>query len=313
MIKSLFFILIMLLSGCTTDFSGLEKPEESVYIRFSSCADVKADVEPSYATRGGYTTPGRSVGILGVATNEELMDEVTLAGHDEASLRQWMANDIYNLQGTEIAQSNGQSPMFPIEKGSAIVAYAYMPHTERLEYDGNGYYIPIDLSTDSASTDWMYSGKTAKSKADYRADETFIFDFKHAMTRVDVVITLPYSVTRYHKVEILAVELGVNSSKGRLAVEDGLITMEEADSTQHIHRTSGRLFNKYTDAPDTTTFYLMPYTEIHHLRVVGLRDESPFDYESVIADSAQWKSRFLKPGVCSTINVKNLVKNIENL
>ena len=101
MVKYLFLILATLLSGCTADFSGSLELEESVYIRFSSYADVKADVEEaSYArqrvTRSGNTTLEHSVGILGIATHEDVMDETTLVGYDAASLYKWMQNDVYS-------------------------------------------------------------------------------------------------------------------------------------------------------------------------------------------------------------------------
>ena len=72
MVKYLFLILVTLLSGCATDFSGLDKPEKSVYIRFSSHADIKADIEEAkrQVNRGDYTTQEQSVGILGIATHE---------------------------------------------------------------------------------------------------------------------------------------------------------------------------------------------------------------------------------------------------
>lgn len=312
MIKYLFFILVTLLSGCTADFSGWEQPEEPVRIRFSSRVSVSADVEE--ATRSGYTTPGQSVGILGMATYEDRMNETTLDGCDAASLHQWMANDVYSLEGKEIVHTADQCPLFPIDKGSAIVAYAYMPHTERIVYGGDDCYIPIDLMADSAATDWMYSGRTAKSKAAYREDETFAFEFKHAMTRLD--LNIAPQINKFNKsVRILEIDLGIGShGKGRLLLERGKVMMDTASydpgSVHHLLRRINCDFSIYDVTQRTETFYLMPYTPIHDLRIVGLwNDQDTITYEYVIADSAQWNSDNLLPGARSIINVNSIKYN----
>ena len=322
MIKYLFLILITLLSGCTTDFSGLEKPEESVYIHFSSRADVKTDIEEaSYAnhrsTRSEYITSGYSVGVLGIATHEDLMHHTTLAGQDATSLREWMANDVYyrNPENGDIVHNEGQHPLFPIDKGSAIVAYAYMPHTNRVVYETDGCYIPINIMGDSATTDWRYSGRTAMSKAEYRREGTFALDtFKHVMTRLDLV--LHSNVNRTNKqVKIIEINLGIcNHGQGKLSLENGRLTMDTAtcvvDSVYRLLRRPNYVFSLYDDLKDsirTEKYYLLPYTEIHDLRIVGLwNDKDTITYEYVIADSTQWNSDNLHPGKRSTINVKSI-------
>ena len=322
MIKYLFLILVTLLSGCTTDFSGLEKPEESVYIRFSSRADVKTDIEEAtYAdchnTRSEYATQGHSVGILGIATHKELMHQTTLAGRDATSLREWMANDVYyhNPENGDIVHNDNQRPLFPIDKGSAIVAYAYMPHTNRVMYDADDCYIPIDLMADSAITDWRYSGKTAMSKDVYRKEGTFVLDtFKHAMTRLDLV--LHSNVNRTNKqVKILEIDFGIYShGQGKLSLNNGKVTMDTTtyvpSTVHHLQRRPGHVFSLYDDLKDsihTERYYLLPYTEIHDLRIVGLwNDKDTITYEYVISDSTQWNSNNLHPGKRSTINVKSI-------
>ena len=322
MIKYLFLILITLLSGCTADFSGLDKPEESVYIRFSSRANVKTDIEEaSYTnhrnTRSEYTSSEYSVGILGIATHEELMHQTTLAGRDATSLREWMANDVYyhNPENGDIMHINNQRPLFPIDKGSAIVAYAYMPHTNRVMYGTDDCYIPINLMADSAATDWRYSGKAAMSKTEYRKEGAFVLDtFKHVMTRLDLV--LHSNVNRTNKqVKILEINLGIYShGKGKLSLNNGDITMDTStyvpNTVHRLQRRPGHVFSLYDDLKDsiyTERYYLLPYTEIHDLRIVGLwNDKDTITYEYVIADSTQWKSNNLCPGKRSTINVKSI-------
>ena len=315
MIKYLFFILIMLLSGCTTDFSGLEKPEESVYIRFSSCADLKVDIEET--TRSGYVTPGQSVGILGVATDEANMDYTTLEGLHVDFLRKWMANDVYYYHSANgvIARDDEQCPLFPIDKGSAIVAYAYMPHTDRVVYGEDDCYIPIDLMADSASTDWRYSGKTAMSKAAYREKGTFALDsFKHVMTRIDLV--LHSNVNKTNKsARILEIDLGIcNHGQGKLSLGNGKLTMDTAscvtDSVYRLLRRPDHEFSLYDDLKDSIhieRYYLLPYTEIHDIRIVSLwNNADTIIYEHVIAGSGQWNSNNLHAGKRSTINVKSI-------
>ena len=319
MVKYLFLILVTLLSGCTTDFSGLDKPEESVYIRFSSRADVKADIEEASYTHGrntrGDETSEHSVGILGIATDEDLMAETTLAGCQRESLRKWMANDVYyrNPNTGDIVHEKGENPSFPIHKGSAIVAYAYMPHTAQVEFEADDCYIPIDLREDSATTDWKYSSKTAMSKAEYRSrvDSTFTLDtFKHVMTRLDLVFHL---YERYRSVEILEVDLGINSGQGRLSLVNGEVTMSDDAEPMHLQRRINKELSFGGDSLHTEQYYLLPYTEIHDIRIVGVWTDPILNYktdtvtyEYTIADSAQWNSRNLHPGACSTIHVKSL-------
>ena len=329
MVKYLFLILVTLVSGCTTDFSGSQGPEESVYIRFSSYADVKADVEEaSYAqrqsTRSDNLATEQMVGILGIAANEGTMDEISLVGHDATSLRKWMQNDVYyrNLTTGAVARTDGQCPTFPIDEGSAIVAYAYMPYTDRVVYGADDCYIPLDLMADSAATDWTYSGHTAMSKAEYHKEGTFALDsFKHAMTCLEIVVDTPKVDKMYNtKVRILEIDLGVrNHGKGRLSLVDGTVTMDAAENPDSIYRlqrkpnTELSLYSQVKSSSET--FYLMPYTEIHDLRVVGLWYDvhnSPTDtirYEYVIADSAKWNTANLHPGAVSRLKLKSIKNN----
>ncbi len=312
MVKYLFLILVTLLSGCTADFSGLEKPEESVYIRFTSAIDLQADVVE--ATRSGYVS-GQSVGILGIALPEDMMDEATIVGADERMLRQWMANDVYyrNVQGGMV-HHEGQNPTFPIEQGSAIVAYAYMPHSGKIVYEAEDCYIPLDLIADSATTDWMYSGKVGKSKEEYLEDQIFKFGFEHALTRLDIVMSP--QTNRFDKsFRITEVSLGTyGHGKGRLSIEDGTVTMDTTSYVSgSIHNLRRRVDHELSIYNNVTTctesFYLMPYTKIHDLRIVGVWDEAEnVNYEYVIADSIRWNSSNLRPGTRSVINV-NLIRN----
>lgn len=312
MVKYLFLILVTLLSGCTADFSGLEKPEEAVCIRFTSAIDIQADVVE--ATRSGYAL-GQSVGILGIALPEDMMDEATIGGANERMLRQWMANDVYyrNVQGGMV-HSKGQKPTFPIEQGSAIVAYAYMPHSGKIAYEAGDCYIPLDLMADSATTDWMYSGKVAKSKEKYLEDRIFKFGFEHALTRLDIVVNP--QTNRFDKsFRIKEVSLGIYShGKGRLSLEDGTVTMDTASyvsgSIHNLRRIVDHELSIYNNITTCTeSFYLIPYTKIHDLRIVGVWDEAEsVSYEYVIADSTRWNSNNLRPGTRSVINV-NLIRN----
>lgn len=311
MVRYLFLILVILLSGCTADFSGLEKPEESVYIRFISAVDIQTDVVE--ATRNGDTAQGQSVGVLGIATTEDLMDEIALDGCHERLLHQWMANDVYyrSIEG-DMVHCDGKNPAFPIDKGSAIAAYAYMPHSERIVYGDGGCHIPLDLIADSATTDWLCSGKIAKSKDEYREDRIFKFDFDHAMTRLDLVLTP--RINKFSKsFEIMEVALGLcNHGKGKLFIEDGTVEMDTASylsgSIHHLRRNPNRVLSIYNEVNvHTESFYLMPYTEIHDLRIVGIwNGMDTVSYEYIIADSTRWDSNNLRPGTRSIINVNSI-------
>lgn len=322
MIKYLFLVLVTLLSGCTTDFSGLDKPEESVYIRFTSHADIKADIEEaSYTkrqtTRDGNTSTEQSVGILGIATHEDMMTETTFAGHDAASLRQWMANDVYhrNPSTGDITHEDGESPLFPIDKGSAIVACAYMPHTDKVIFSADDCYIPIDLMADSATTDWRYSGRNAMSKSEYREKGTFALDtLKHVMTRLDLILHSNVNRTN-KKVKILEINLGIrNNGKGKLSLDNGKLTLDsdthEPGTVHRLVRRPNLEFSLYDDLKDsirTERYYLLPYTEIQDLRIVSVwNEQDTITYEYTIADRAQWDSSNLHPGKRSTINVRSI-------
>lgn len=324
MIKYLFLILVTLLSGCTADFSGSCESEESVYIRFSSYVDVKADVEEaSYAhrqvTRSDNYVTEQAVGILGIAAHEDMMDEITLVGRDATSLRKWMQNDVYyrNPMNGAVARADGQCPTFPIEKGSAVVAYAYMPYTDSIVYGDEDCYIPLDLVADSASTDWTYSGSSTMSKSAYHETGVFVLDsFKHVMTCLEVIVDTPKFDEMYDTlVRILEISLGVRGNgKGRLSLTDGMVTMADAenpDSIYRLQRKPGYRFSIYEQVKSRTeTFYLMPYTEIHDLRVVALWNEADtIRYEYVIADSAKWNTANLRPGVVSRLKLKSIKNN----
>lgn len=307
MIKYLFFILITLLSGCTTDFSGLEKPEESVYIRFSSCANVQVGVDVS--TRSSAEQP---VGILGIGTQVKDTLSATLVGCDTASLRKWMKNDmyLYSPYSGLINHAEGRTPAFPIDPGSAVVAYAYMPYSDSVIYDEEDCYVPLDLVADSASIDWVYSGKTAKSKADYLVDQTFAFKFEHAMTRLDLVFD-PTMTKINNKVEIVKLSLGIKDyGKGRLSLIDGKATKDVSssdDAVAHCIQREPNIMSLYgSSVLDTVKFYLIPCTEIDTLRFVGVWNETDtITYESCIADSLhKWVSNKLEAGKSSVINLR---------
>lgn len=306
--KYILYTLIILLSGCAADFSGLEKPEESVYIRFSTAVDIHVGVEE--ATRSVESVQETSIGVLGIGVQSEWLNQTTLAGCDAVSLRQWMANDRYCLNGKNIEHSLGQYPSFPVEDGSAVAAYAYLPHTENIVYGSEDCYIPIDLMADSATTDWMYSGRVAKTKVGYCDDPTFAFDFHHGMTRLDMVITPEIFVG--DTVEILEIGLGMfNHGKGLLSLEHGTVSMDtftcRPDSVYRLRRQlTDAVFMEQGTRECTEVWYLMPYTKIHDLHVVGVwNGKDTLNYEYNI-DPILWNSENLQPGKRSVINIKSI-------
>lgn len=308
MIKYFLYTLIILLSGCTADFTVFEKAEEPVYIHFSTNTNIQVDV--SEDTRGGIFEQEIPIGILGIGTQAEHLNWTTLAGRNAASLRQWMANDVYRLYDKNIEHSLGQHPSFPIEDSSAIVAYAYLPHTQHIVYDNDSCYIPIDLMADSATTDWMYTGRVAKTKTRYCEDPTFVFNFRHAMTRLDLVISPEIGAN--DTVEILEIDLGMyNHGKGRLLLEDGAVSLDTAtclpDSVYRLRRRKTDIeFPTQEKAQYTETLYLMPYTKIHDLRIVGVwNGADTLHYEHYI-DTTLWNRANLHPGKRSVINIKSI-------
>lgn len=310
MVKYILYILIFLLSGCSTDFSGLEKPEEPVYIRFSTIADIQVNV--SEATRSKTAEKEAAIGILGIGVQAELLDQTALAGCSIESLREWMANDVYHLNERNLTHVLGKYPSFPVEDCSAVAAYAYLPHSENVVYGEDNCYIPINLMVDSATTDWMYSGRVAKAKAEYCEDPTFVFDFRHAMTRLDMVISPKMHAN--DTVEILKIDLGMyNHGKGFLSLEDGLVSMDTAtccpDSVYRLcRRMPNAVFTEGGIVEQTVTWYLMPYTEIHDLRVVGVwNGKDTLNYEHHI-DTSIWNSANLHPGERSVMNIRSIRK-----
>ena len=130
------------------------------------------------------------------------------------------------------------------------------------------------------------------------------------MTRLDLVFHL-YEKQRY--VEILEVDLGINSGQGRLSLENGEVTMNDDAEPMHLLRRINKELSYGGDSIHTEQYYLLPYTEIHDIRIVGVWTDPIFNYktdtvtyEYTIADSAQWNSGNLHPGACSTIHVKSL-------
>ena len=311
MIKYLPYILILLLSGCTADFSGL-RPEKTVHICFSTTADIHVNVSVSETTRSAIVAPKATIGILGIGAKTDLLNEIELAGYKNESLRQWMANDVYHLNGKNITHAQGQYPSFPIEDNSAVAAYAYLPHTKNIVYGEDDCYIPIDLMADSATTDWMYSGRVAKTKEEYCDEPIFAFNFSHAMTRLDLVIS-PEIFTN-DIVRILEIDLGLYShGKGFLSLEDGTVSMDTAtcctDSVYHLRRRpTDAIFTTQGTTNQTDTWYLMPYTDICKLSITSLWNETDtICYEHYIDDSI-WNSANLRPGERSVINIKSIRK-----
>lgn len=310
MIKKLLYIFIILLTGCTTDFTGLEKSEESVYIRFSTAVDIHVDV--SEATRSRMSEEETLVGVLGIGTQAESLSLTTLAGYDTTSLRQWMANDAYYLYDRSFEHTLGQQPSFPIEDGSAVAAYAYLPYTKHIVYGIDSCYIPIDLMADSATTDWMYTGRVARTKAEYREEPTFAFNFHHAMTRLDLVLS-PEIATN-DTVEILEIDLGMyNHGKGRLSLENGIVSLDTATcNPDSIYRLRRRLADVRLASQDgaehTEVLYLMPYTKLHDLRIVGVWNGADTLYYEHCIDTTRWNSANLHPGKRSVINIKSIRK-----
>lgn len=309
MIKYLLYILIILLSGCTADFAESKESAESVYIHFSTTPDIHIDVNEG--TRSGASKQAMPIGILGIGAQAEELDWKTLAGHDSTSLRQWMANDVYLLQSGSIEHALGHHPSFPIENGSAVAAYAYLPHTPHIVYDDSCCYIPIDLMADSATTDWMYSGRVAKTKSEYCDNPTFVFNFRHAMTRLDMVL-FPEGVAN-DTVEILEVDLGMyNHGKGRLLLENGVVSLDSTtchpDSIYRLHRSTNIRIMAQEKTYHTEIFYLMPYTKIHDLRIVGVWNGTDTLYYEHSIDTTRWNSANLHPGKRSVINIKSIRK-----
>lgn len=277
-----------------------------MYIRFSSCANVQIGVDVS--TRSSAEQP---VGILGIGTQVKDTLSATLVGCDTASLRRWMKNDmyLYSPYSGLINHAEGYSPTFPIDTSSAVVAYAYMPYSDSVRYDNpEECYIPIDLIADGASTDWMYSGKTAKSKADYLVDQTFAFRFEHAMTCLEFLIEP--DMNSEENITITEISLGVyNSGKGRLSLIDGEVVMDtaswKADSVYCIkHNPEKKLSNGGTSFY-TETFYLMPYTLISDLSIVGVWNDGKM---SEYKFRMEGNSKNLGPGSKKVFCVNKITK-----
>lgn len=317
---SLIFI-VLLLGGCTTDFSEVKLAEEKpVYIHFASDANINASVSES--TRGGanaYDT--LSIGILGLGVQETELSATTLAGRNHWSFRDWMSNDLYYYVrngGNGIVHSRGEIPSFPLEENSAVAAYAYLPRIdmERIVCADSSCYIPLDLVADEAATDWMYSGKSAKTKDDARAqhDSIFTFKFKHAMTRLDFVIT-PMQISN-DKLELLEIDLGVYSHGiGLLSLEDGEIILDHTtlapDSVYRLRRSMHNIVISDTLTTHTETLYLIPETEINDFRVVALRNEKDTIVCERTMNPEKWDHTNMKAGTRSVITIRTFKKELK--
>ena len=132
------------------------------------------------------------------------------------------------------------------------------------------------------------------------------------MTRLDMVISP--EVVANDTVEIIEIDLGMyNHGKGRFMLEDGLVSLDTAtclpDSVYRLRRrlTDVRFASQEGDG-HTEVLYLMPYTKIHDLRIVGVWNGADTLYYEHCIDTTQWNSTNLHPGKRSVINIKSIRK-----
>lgn len=322
MIKLFLLLIVLLLGGCRADFSEVLPTEEKpVYICFASDASINASVSES--TRSGAIVGDTlSVGILGLGVQESELSTATLAGRNHWSFRDWMSNDLYYyVRGGDngIMHSQGEIPSFPLEENSAVAAYAYLPRIDmkRIVCDMYSCYIPLDLVADEAATDWMYSGKVARSKNDAREQHDFIFtfEFKHAMTRLDFVIS-PMLISK-DKLKLLEIDLGVYSHGiGLLSLEDGKIILDRTtlipDSVYRLRRSIDNAVISDTLPTHTETLYLIPETRINDFRVVALRNEKDTIVCERTMDPDKWDHTNMKAGTRSVITIRQFRKELKS-
>ena len=322
MTKLFLLLIVLLLGGCTADFSEVLPTEEKpVYIRFASGVSINASV--SEATRSGAAVGDTlPIGILGLGVQESELSTTTLAGRDHWSFRDWMSNDLYYYVhggSNSIVHSQGEIPSFPLEENSAVAAYAYLPHVgmERIVCDMQSCYISLDLASDEAATDWMYSGKVAKTKNEARAqhDSIFNIEFKHAMAKLDFVVST--AITNSNRMELLEIELGVyNHGIGLLSLEDGEVTLDSTtlypDSVYRLRRSIEDVTLSETQSTHTETFYLIPQTEINDFRVVALLNKRDTMVCERTMNPDKWDHTNMKAGTRSVITVRTFKKKIKN-
>ena len=316
MIRLVFILLLLLFGGCTTDFSDVfETEEKPVYIHFASDASINASVSESTRSKVALcdTLP---IGILGLGLQEAELQDINLANQNQWTLRDWMCNDLYYYTNEDksIKHSQGKIPSFPLEDSSAVAAYAYLPHVniEHIIFNSQSCYIPLNIIADEAATDWMYTGKIAKTKTEAieKQDSIFTFKFKHAMTRLDLQILKPLSL---EEVKLLDINLGIhNPGIGLLSLEDGNIVLDsttfQIDSVYYLRRRISDDTIDYVMPIRTESFYLIPQTKIHHLRVEALRNDQDTLVCEILMDSIKWNSDNLKAGTRSTIKVSSFKK-----
>lgn len=316
MTKLFLLLIVLLLGGCRADFSEVLPTEEKpVYIRFASDASINASVSES--TRSGSIVGDTlSVGILGLGVQESELSTATLAGRNHWSFRDWMSNDLYYYvrgDGNGIVHSQGEIPSFPLEENSAVAAYAYLPRIdmERIVCDMYSCYIPLDLVADEAATDWMFSGKVARSKNDARAqhDSIFTFKFKHAMARLDFVIS-PDNLAAGEELKLLEIDLGVYShGLGLLSLEDGEVILDRTtlypDSVYRLRRSIGDIVFSDALTTHTETLYLIPQTEIYDFRVLALWHGKDTVLCERMMNPYKWNYKNMTAGTRSVITVQS--------
>ena len=196
-------LLPMLFIGCTEhSLGGDSLPKEDVLLNFSAgrTVDYGIDVVPEdwpvqsgAKSRATVAATHAKVGIVGVAATEDDVYADCLYALTGDSFCYNLYNAEYKgklneegvLTGT-ITPVDKKPRSFPIEENSAVAVYSYLPYKSEFVVGDTSCYVSLDLASEYMLTDYLYTGKTFRTKSSYHKDDCIELNFKHAFAKVNL-------------------------------------------------------------------------------------------------------------------------------
>ena len=197
LLKKILPLGVLLLSGCTTVIDEqLACSPDPVYIYFTAHSGINVDVDIT-TTRSGEGEP-LPIGMMGIGHTADATPDLNRFRTEEdlkKALQEGLMNDKYEMvpsgeSSYAINPSEGvQTPAFPYIDNSAVSIYAYAPYNDTITpqwHEGDGYwYIPLNIKTNGAQTDYLYANTTCSQK-DYQGN--IDLNLRHALIRLDVIV-----------------------------------------------------------------------------------------------------------------------------
>ncbi len=121
---------------------------------------------------------------------------------------------------------------FPRYNNSALEVYSYIPYVpdEDLLFKDSTCYLSVNLYDDCFSTDYLYSGRVFKTRADYTSNGKFSLQYKHAFAKLNLNVTVNkaiFNILQYVKIEALEVYFN-KSGVGYINLQDGTFISDDS-------------------------------------------------------------------------------------